>query len=262
MSSPFTRSGNTPHGHARATKGQVSIPRANHLAKARDIKRLKNADKKDYVEKYALPHTERRKLWSLLNAVAKLLNANQIDYIVAWGLLLGITRDKDFIPHDDDVDLVLNSPLELFLGIDWKAAGITIYMPTPGDDYIVSLAYSENHAREFPFIEFYSPAFDESTTVLARSPSSLTEVPLSPWRQRPIPLSMPSNPEAVHVFLSYWYGSDYETVVTVYPTHRPWAANTAVDDRVAAWPAFCAGTGAPKRTKRKRSSKSDPNQLN
>jgi hypothetical protein len=252
MSGPTTRYGTPLQGSPRAYEGLVSLAKVKQLARARELKRIRLSGKKDFVEKYAVPVTERKKLWSLLNTVAKILNLCGIDYFVAWGLLLGIQRGGDFIAHDDDVDVVLNSPLELFLRVDWKSFGITIYMPAPGDDWLVSVAFATTHAREFPFIEFYSPTFDESTATLASLPTTIQSVPLSPYRKRPILLSMPSGPEAVHVFLQYWYGPDYATVVTVYPTHRPWAKNTPVGDNVANWPAFSAKTGAPKGKKRKR----------
>ncbi|MDD7531035.1 MAG: LicD family protein [Prevotellaceae bacterium] len=48
----------------------------------------------------------------------KICEANNIDFLLFFGTLLGAVRDKDFISHDEDIDLaLLDSDLPRFLSI-------------------------------------------------------------------------------------------------------------------------------------------------
>jgi hypothetical protein len=200
-------------------------------------------------------------MWSLLNKVARILLDNAIDYIVAWGLLLGFTRQQDFIGSDDDVDVVLKSSLALLLAINWASHGLHVYLPAADSDAesIVSIAFASNHAREYPFIEFYRPDFDAQLAALSKCPSIVRSVYLSPYKSTPILLSFPSDQQAINAFLRSKYGKTYMTIVQVAPSHRPWATTTPRSADPRDWPAFVLATGRPlERRKRRRISEPAP----
>ena len=63
---------------------------------------------------YSIP-IKRRRLRRVgveaLMRIHSLLMDNKIDYYLQFGSLLGVIRDKDFIKHDDDIDLTVVDPL-------------------------------------------------------------------------------------------------------------------------------------------------------
>ena len=50
----------------------------------------------------------RKELQELYLYFIKILKNNNIDFIVFYGTLLGIVRDKDFINGDDDIDIIVD----------------------------------------------------------------------------------------------------------------------------------------------------------
>ncbi len=57
----------------------------------------------------------------LLLDIVDILNAAEIDYMVDSGTLIGLARDRDILPWDDDIDIVLpDRELSKFLKVLWK----------------------------------------------------------------------------------------------------------------------------------------------
>nr|QFG74556.1 MAG: LicD family protein [Megaviridae environmental sample] len=50
----------------------------------------------------------KNELQKIYSYFIKILKSNNIDFIVFYGTLLGIVRDKDFIIGDDDIDVIVN----------------------------------------------------------------------------------------------------------------------------------------------------------
>lgn len=70
----------------------------------------------------------------ILKQVADVCEQNSFRYWLTYGTLIGVVRHKDYIPWDDDVDIM---------------------MPRP--DYDKFLAYMSEHKEEFPYLEVFNP---------------------------------------------------------------------------------------------------------
>jgi phosphorylcholine metabolism protein LicD len=61
------------------------------------------------MNKYELPETHKECLLTLMSHIHNLFLKHSIKYFIDGGTLLGAEREKDIIPHDDDIDIgVLN----------------------------------------------------------------------------------------------------------------------------------------------------------
>ena len=56
----------------------------------------------------------------ILSALHQFFEKNRIEYIVAFGTLLGFIRDKNFISHDTDIDLIIIDPPEITFPNEFK----------------------------------------------------------------------------------------------------------------------------------------------
>ncbi len=71
--------------------------------------------------KYVIPYRRRRLQkhgWDCLNRLHQTLTSANIKYHCDFGTLLGLIRDRGFIPHDDDIDITIptaetKSPVEI-----------------------------------------------------------------------------------------------------------------------------------------------------
>ena len=57
------------------------------------------------IEDLYIPETHRELLKILLEKVSKIFTDNKIEYFIDGGALLGMARNKELIPYDDDIDI-------------------------------------------------------------------------------------------------------------------------------------------------------------
>lgn len=67
-----------------------------------------------------LTQTKKKELYEGMNKVHNILNENNIPYFAICGTLLGVIRDREIIPWDDDIDIgILSEDMDRFNNIDF-----------------------------------------------------------------------------------------------------------------------------------------------
>ncbi len=174
-----------------------------------------------------------------------------IEHFVFFGTLLGLVRDGDIIPHDDDIDF--------YAPIEQRTAVIERLKAT---DFVIEEGVSPNHTDYFlqayrvidgvkTYVDFYLyqsnsvedfivdrwnfPGTPDDDTTHIHIPKSLI-YPLKTARFFDCDIAMPANGDALCVFL---YGADWQT-----PRQKNKEYSVVIDNNT---PYFYTLTKVPKR---------------
>lgn len=163
----------------------------------------------------------------LLNDLINILNEYKIEYFAISGTLLGFIRHCDFIPWDDDIDIMVNkTQLETHLPeiiekyknkLNFFLHGNYYYKVCNKDNYILEKLgklkpLTDNNKYYWPFIDLftYTGSNTEATSInFFHKKYEATEFfPLGNFYFHGFNVSIPKNPD---YFLKLNYGKDYMT---------------------------------------------------
>lgn len=183
-----------------------------------------DANTQSSIEKYFAPvlsPDEKDRLYRMMEAIDKSIQA---PYFVYGGSLIGCLLYGDFLPWDDDIDILCEHPEEVVLT---EFQTVPTWTPPPADhriliqkcfDPTLPLVHRKGYgSRSFPFIDM-SVYYEEEGEVRHRSvyggidafPRDLI-FPLKRAKFGPIEVNVPNDARAV---LTMKFGDDWETTAT------------------------------------------------
>jgi len=122
-----------------------------------------------------------------LRETVRLLDSHAVPHFLAYGTLLGYARHRDFIPWDDDIDLiVLSEPSrvrEVFRR-GGRESSLTLHTHEKGFDKVFHPDASpvEGHPWKWPFVDlFYGERSDDHVLVYYRWRHSLASIYKADW---------------------------------------------------------------------------------
>lgn len=162
---------------------------------------------------------------SLLKDTIEILNEYKLDYFLISGTLLGLVRHKDFIPWDDDIDLIVDRSIVDKLPNIVEKYGDSINF-IERDGYIVKTCYknkeieldcewsnyviNKNGKYNWPFIDlfFFTKNDADTITFFNKLWDATKFFPKQNIIFNDIIVSIPKDP---YYFLSLNYGTSYMT---------------------------------------------------
>lgn len=164
----------------------------------------------------------------LLKITIDILDEFNIDYFLISGTLLGYTRHNDFIPYDDDMDLIVNSNIKNHLSaIMKKYSKLSVIMK----DNLIKLCFKDrvfnlNHFKIWsnylmnptdsyfwPFIDLFMFEYTNDNKCINFFNKDWDTDEFFPIQKKEfngILVSIPQNPD---YFLTKNYGNDYMTIL-------------------------------------------------
>jgi hypothetical protein len=153
--------------------------------------------------------------YDMLKTLIPLLHDIDPKYFINFGTLLGAIRDRDFIPYDTDIDLILPSDTHAKWE-EWKhileQRGLIIFKSTILRVCVKSAVTHKNNAPPwkeynwFPYVDVYS--LDHSRVTVGPYKNPYPYYPLQNCTIRDLQLPCPHN---AHTLLRKIYGNDYMT---------------------------------------------------
>jgi len=165
----------------------------------------------------------------LLKITTSILDEFEIDYFLISGTLLGYVRHNDFIPYDDDIDLIVSSSIKDKLKdiIKKYNSEITFLMKNGiikicFKDKVINLndfktwsahVIDKKDSYFWPFVDLFTYDYSEDKKKITFFGKEWNVEEFFPKQQKNfnnIMVSIPNNP---HYFLTKNYGKDYMTVL-------------------------------------------------
>lgn len=160
----------------------------------------------------------------LLKKTVEILEEYEINYFLISGTLLGYARHNDFIPWDDDMDLMVDKKIIELLPLIIKKYGDELYF-FYCNFYTVKFCFknrgidiNNNNVKKsclngngynFPFVDLFYYEKHEGKFIFFHKEWNLKDFfPVKKVSFNGINVSIPANP---HVFLSCNYGENYMT---------------------------------------------------
>jgi hypothetical protein len=163
----------------------------------------------------------------LLKITTQILDEFNIDYFLISGTLLGYVRHNDFIPYDDDIDLIVSSDIKKHLLVIFKKYNCKLSMISTGN--IIKLCFKDkicnlNHFKTWsnyllnvndsycwPFIDLFIYEKKEDKINFFGKDWNVDEFfPCQKKEFNNLLVSIPKNPD---YFLTKNYGNDYMTIL-------------------------------------------------
>jgi phosphorylcholine metabolism protein LicD len=153
----------------------------------------------------------------LLKITIDILNEFNIDYFLISGTLLGYIRHNDFIPYDDDMDLIVNSDIKKYMPVIFKKYKHKLTMILK-DDYLIKFCFNDkvcniSDTYFWPFIDLFIFEYTnnkKSINFFNKDWDVNEFFPKQKIEFNNISVSIPKNPD---YFLSRNYGNDYMTIL-------------------------------------------------
>lgn len=162
----------------------------------------------------------------LLKRVTKMLDENNIDYFLISGTLLGYVRHNDFIPWDDDIDLIVDGEALKkldktkykklnFLVINDGITKVCYYDKIIDLSPIFAKCAKEYHRPNYhwPFVDLFSYTYDNKKKNLLFFNKIWDVNSFFPNKRKYFLKMMVSIPRDSHYFLEKNYGKDYMTTL-------------------------------------------------
>ena len=165
---------------------------------------------------------------SLLKQTVDILDEYKLDYFLISGTLLGYVRHNDFIPWDDDIDIIVDSKIFDILPLIVEKYKNKLNFITK-DNYIVKTCFLDKDIRvdsfwkehsinqkgkyHWPFVDMFVFSIDDETNTIKFFNKDWDKnkfFPLDKVSFLGINVTIPSDPDH---FLSKNYKSDYMTVL-------------------------------------------------
>ena len=114
-----------------------------------------------FEDSYKITHMQEFELKKLLKIIHTQCGKNNIDYTMCGGTILGAIRHKNFIPWDDDADLIIfKRDIDKFENINWATYGCVINKHMIGYkiSFIEGEKAVENDEKQewnFPFVDIF-----------------------------------------------------------------------------------------------------------
>jgi phosphorylcholine metabolism protein LicD len=163
----------------------------------------------------------------LLKITTDILDEFNIDYFLICGTLLGYVRHNDFIPYDDDMDLIVSSDIKKHLPHIFKKYNYKLSMISVGN--LIKLCFNDkvynlNHFKTWtkflmnsndsyfwPFIDLFIYEKKEDTIDFFEKKWDINEFfPIQKKEFNNLLVSIPRNPD---YFLRKNYGENYMTIL-------------------------------------------------
>lgn len=164
----------------------------------------------------------------LLKITTDILDEFNIHYFLISGTLLGYIRHNDFIPYDDDIDLIVNSDIKKHISAIMKKYNYKLSMITT--DYLIKFCFKDkvhnlshietnwskyllngNDSYFWPFIDLFIFEYtNDKINFFGKDWDSNEFFPKQKIEFNNILVSIPKNPD---YFLSRNYGNDYMTIL-------------------------------------------------
>jgi hypothetical protein len=166
----------------------------------------------------------------LLKLTTDILDEFNIDYFLISGTLLGYIRHNDFIPYDDDIDLIVNSNIkkQLFPIMKKYKHKLSII----SKDYLIKFCFKDkvynlshiettwskhllnvNDSYFWPFIDLFIFEYTNDKKCIKFFGKDWDIEEFFPCQKKEfnnVLVSIPKNP---HYFLTKNYGNDYMTIL-------------------------------------------------
>jgi phosphorylcholine metabolism protein LicD len=161
----------------------------------------------------------------LLKITTDILDEFNIEYFLISGTLLGYIRHNDFIPYDDDMDLIVSSDIKKHLSAIIKKYCKLSMIKT---DYLIKLCFNDkvynlsetiwsnyilNNSYFWPFIDLFIFEYTNDNKCINFFGKDWDVDEFFPIQKKEfnnVMVSIPKNPD---YFLSRNYGKDYMTVL-------------------------------------------------
>ena len=165
----------------------------------------------------------------LLKITTDILDEFNIEYFLISGTLLGYIRHNDFIPYDDDMDLIVTSDIKKHISAIMKKYNCKLSMIKT--DYLIKLCFKDkvynlshvdtnwsryllntNDSYFWPFIDLFIFEYknDDKINFFGKDWDVNEFFPIQKKEFNNILVSIPINPV---YFLSRNYGNDYMTIL-------------------------------------------------
>ena len=156
----------------------------------------------------------------LLKNIVQILDEYHIDYFLISGTLLGHIRHNDFIPWDDDIDLIVDgSFLDKQSEIKQKYKNLKI-VAMPSCKWMIKACYKkgpkihtfDKYKWTWPFIDLFIFGYDEDRTYIQFFEKKWPADKFFPPKKESFLDMVVSIPQDPHYFLEKNYGPNYMTV--------------------------------------------------
>jgi len=150
---------------------------------------------------------------SLLKQTIDILNEFDIDYFLISGTLLGLVRHNDFIPWDDDIDIIVDSKIMSKLFIIKNKYKDTFNFNFIEKYYLIKINFKKENVNNWPFIDIFSFSYDERKEKLIFFNKTWDIKYFFPKQNTlflNINVSIPNDP---HYFLKINYKEDYMNIL-------------------------------------------------
>lgn len=174
-------------------------------------------------------HEHKKVAVDLLEIVTNILDEYKIDYFLISGTLLGYVRHNDFIPYDDDMDLIVSSDIKDKLNDIYEKYNSKITLLRKDEiikicfkDKVYNLdsfkiwssnALNKKDSYFWPFIDLFIFNYSKDKKCLIFFKKEWNVAEFFPKEQKEfndIIVSIPKNPD---YFLSKNYGSNYMSIL-------------------------------------------------
>jgi len=163
----------------------------------------------------------------LLKETTDILDEFNIDYFLISGTLLGYVRHNDFIPWDDDMDLIVDASFLDKQEEIMKKYNNVKFMAMPTCKWMIKSYYEKGIIQEkkpnspwpseykwtWPFIDLFIYGYDQDRKNMNFFNKKWNVDEFFPIQKKPflgLTVSIPTNPD---YFLKINYGSEYMTVL-------------------------------------------------
>jgi phosphorylcholine metabolism protein LicD len=201
-----------------------------HLNKSLGFRKHKNVasdDKLKYFSSSIGFGKHKQTAVDLLKITTDILDEFNIDYFLISGTLLGYIRHNDFIPYDDDMDLIVSSDIKKHKSAIFKKYKNLSMLKT---DYLIKLCFNDkvynlshvdtnwskyllntNDPYFWPFIDLFIFEYKNDKIIFFGKDWDVDEFfPNQKKEFNNVLVSIPKNPD---YFLSRNYGNDYMSIL-------------------------------------------------
>ena len=152
---------------------------------------------------------------NLLTDIINILDKFNIDYFLISGTLLGFQRHGDFIPWDDDIDIIVSD--DFYLKYNEIIASINKnHIFFSRNKYVYKFSYSDklishcDNKYYWPFVDIFTFYKSENSLDFFNKKWNINEFyPIKKMLFNGIIVNVPFNPD---YFLKINYGDDYMTI--------------------------------------------------